>query len=300
MLASDKPLVSVIIPVYNAEKYIEETIVSVLNQTYQNFEIIIVDDGSTDHSASVVFPLSERDNRIRYIYQKNAGVSVARNTGYIQAEGKFIAFLDADDIWLSCNLEKKLDKIYSGDFGLVHSSASLINEKTEAIEGVMEGLEGSLLNDFLQWQFCCVPGPSSVLLKKEVLEKVGLFDPELSTSADLDIFIRIAAKFTIGKVNEITWKYRVHAQNMHKNIALMEHDILIIYSKAKAADLFHNKVFANLCFAKMYLILGLSWLKDGGNLQRGLYYIAKSMVTKPKVSLVYFKAKFLKKLNELF
>src|ERR1700752_3531385 len=102
------PLVSVIIPVYNGEKYIEQTIRSVLDQTLQDFEIIILNDGSTDSSAEIIKRLQEEDNRIIYIPKPNTGVSDTRNIGISKASGKYLAFLDADDVWTPVNLEKKI------------------------------------------------------------------------------------------------------------------------------------------------------------------------------------------------
>ena len=100
------PLVSVIIPVYNAENFIEQTIQSVLNQTIQDFEIIVLNDGSKDNSGAVIQALQKKDNRIIYISKSNSGVSDTRNMGVENAKGKYLAFLDADDIWKQDNLEK--------------------------------------------------------------------------------------------------------------------------------------------------------------------------------------------------
>ncbi len=102
------PLVSVIIPVYNAENFIEQTIQSVLNQTIQDFEIIVSNDGSKDNSGAVIQALQKKDNRIIYISKSNSGVSDTRNMGVENAKGKYLAFLDADDIWKQDNLEKRL------------------------------------------------------------------------------------------------------------------------------------------------------------------------------------------------
>ena len=104
---NEYPLVSVIIPAYNASRYIVSTIQSVLNQSYRYLELIIIDDGSKDNTAELVKTFT--DERIQYFYQLNQGVSVARNTGISKAKGDFIAFLDADDIWRSENLEVKLN-----------------------------------------------------------------------------------------------------------------------------------------------------------------------------------------------
>ena len=103
-------LVSVIIPIYNTEKYIKRAVDSVLSQTYQNFEILLINDGSSDGSSGICENLSNQDKRIRYFYQKNQGVSVARNLGLKKAKGDYIFFLDSDDEWKN-NLVEKATKI---------------------------------------------------------------------------------------------------------------------------------------------------------------------------------------------
>ncbi|MGB3902114.1 MAG: glycosyltransferase family A protein, partial [Bacteroidales bacterium] len=114
-------LVSIIIPVYNGEKYISDTIQSVIDQTYKNWELIIVDDGSTDNTAEIVKQFN--DSRISYIKKNNTGVSDTRNVGAMISKGEILCFLDADDIWLPENLEKKVEKLITEPKGvLVYSS----------------------------------------------------------------------------------------------------------------------------------------------------------------------------------
>jgi glycosyltransferase involved in cell wall biosynthesis len=276
------PLVSVIVPVFNGEKFLAQTIESVLNQTFTNFEIVVVDDGSTDRTAQITNEFTRKDGRIKLLKQNNLGVSAARNHGYNNSTGKFLAFLDADDVWLPDNLELKLAKLKSGDYGLVHSGALVIDELGGQMSGkTIQGKEGNLLNGLLAWRETQVPGPSSILLKREVMERVGLFDDRLSTSADQDFFIRVAAHSSIGRIDRITWHYRVHNSNMHKNIKSMEHDVLIVFAKAKQANLFCNKKFEKDCFSNMYLILAASWAGDGRNKTRALYFILKGIRINP-------------------
>src|SRR5712692_4293853 len=119
MTLDSSPTVSVVIPVYNGERYLAEAISSVLDQTYKNFELIVVDDGSTDQSAAVV--RSFTDDRIRYLYQSNGGASKARNLGVAASRGTVIAFLDSDDVWLPHKLERQIDCLASHkDVGAVY------------------------------------------------------------------------------------------------------------------------------------------------------------------------------------
>lgn len=276
------PLVSVIIPAFNSANYIVDTINSVLQQSMQDFEIIVVDDGSTDQLKEVLAPFIA-DKQIVYIAQVNRGVSAARNHGYKKSRGQYIAFLDADDVWLTDNLEVRLNKFKSGDFGLVHADAFVIDGHSSKLPQILSGKEGNLLDDMLAWDGTQVPGPSSILVKREVLDVIGLFDEELSTSADQDFFIRVAVRYKIGRVDKPTWMYRIHGNNMHKNIARMEHDVLRVFEKASDANLFHSTSFKRKCFSRMYLILAASWAGDGRNFKRGFYFFVKAVVQRPGI-----------------
>jgi glycosyltransferase involved in cell wall biosynthesis len=272
----EAPVVSIIIPAYNASRYIEETILSVQCQFVQNWELIIVDDGSTDNQNDLIERLTADDPRIRLVMQTNRGVSAARNKGLELSNGRYIAFLDSDDIWLPNNLSEKLLKFEQGDFGLVHSNAAVIDTKGGLTGAMLEGKEGDLLEDLLSWNGPHVPGPSGVLVRRDVIASVGVFDVSLSTSADFDFFIRIASKFMVGQVPMVTWRYRVHSGNMHSNIQAMEHDVLLVFRKSSAAGLFKSPKFERKCRAKMYSVLGRSWMGDGKSFFRGLAFIARS------------------------
>jgi glycosyltransferase involved in cell wall biosynthesis len=274
-------LVSIIIPAYNCQRYIAETLESVLNQTFSNFEVIVVDDGSTDHQREVIENFVLKDGRVKCLAQINSGVSAARNNGYLISTGKYVAFLDSDDVWLSNNLELKIQKLESGNFGLVHSDAMLIDEYSQIREGILTGEEGELLDSLLLWNSTQVPGPSSILVRREVIEEIGLFDINLSTAADKEFFIRIAAKHSFGRVGHITWKYRIHSQNMHNNLPLMERDVLYMYEKASRMNLFRDKRFERKCYSNMYMILAKSWIGDGKNLKKGFYFLIKSIGSNP-------------------
>lgn len=286
-------LVSVIIPAYKAGQYIRETIQGVLEQTHTNLELIIIDDGSPDNQAEVIAPIAASDTRIQYIKQKNGGVSSARNHGYRLSKGFFLAFLDADDIWLPDNLELKLAKFAEdSDFGLVHSDMAIMDGRSQLTGASKSGKEGYILEDLLSWNGTCVPTPSSILVKREVLEKVGGFDLELSNAADQEFFFRVANAYKIGRVPKVTWWYRVHDNNMHSNIPVMEKDALLAYQRAEENDLFKSKGFRNQCFANMYLIMGASWWGDGQSKSKGLKYILKAVLIYPATIGKLFKKVF--------
>ncbi len=282
--------VSIIIPAYNAARYIEETILSVLNQTHRNLELIIVDDGSSDNQSEIIERLVKTDGRIQYIKQKNAGVSSARNHGYSLSKGEYLAFLDADDVWLPNNLEEKLKK-FQGDaeLGLVHSDLEIIDGDSQLTGETKSGKEGYILDDLLSWNGTCIPTPSSILVKREVIEKVGGFDLKLSNAADQEFFFRVANHYKIGRVEKITWRYRVHSDNMHSNIAVMERDALLSYKRAEEHNLFKSRKFRNLCFSNMYMIMGASWWGDGKSKIRGLKFLLKAILIRPASIFTIFK-----------
>lgn len=122
------PKVSVIIPVYNCENFIEETLKSVLSQTYKDFEVIVVDDDSKDRTGEIVNVI--KDKRIVYIHQENGGVSMARNNGILNSKGEYIALLDHDDLWLPEKLERQMPTLESNSkIGLVYSDCHIVDSK---------------------------------------------------------------------------------------------------------------------------------------------------------------------------
>lgn len=283
------PLVSVIIPAYNAQRFIAETLESVLNQTHRNLEVLVVDDGSNDGQETIVADFVQRDKRVKYIYQPNAGVSTARNKGFKASTGEFVAFLDADDVWLPLNLETKIKRLQRGDVGLVHSDAIVIDEHSRDTPVILRGMEGNVLDGLLLWDGTQIPGPSSTLIARSTLEAVGLFDESLSTSADMELFVRIASHCRVARIDDVTWKYRIHSNNMHKNISLMEKDVLNLYDKARALCLFKNRKFERKCFAAMYLVLASTWGGDGRNLRRSVIFALKAIHEHPPIMVTVIR-----------
>ena len=287
-------LVSVIIPAYNSANYIEATIVSVLEQSYENFELIVVDDGSTDNQDEIINALVQTDTRLTYHHKKNGGVSSARNYGLTLAKGEYLAFLDADDLWLTDNLELKVKYLETSEDGMVHSDAQEIDSKGQLLNSFLEGKSGWILDDLLSWNGTCVPAPSSILVKKEVVKDIGDFCLDLSNSADQEFFFRVASKYKIGRIPQVTWYYRLHENQMHTNIKLMEHDLLIAFKLAESNQLFKNRSFKKACFGKMYMILGKSWIGDGKKIFRGSKWIIKSILVNPRGIANLNAFKFLK------
>jgi|WetSurMetagenome_2_1015567.scaffolds.fasta_scaffold51825_3 glycosyltransferase involved in cell wall biosynthesis len=208
---NENDLVSVVIPVYNCERFVAEAIESVLCQTYRPLEIIVVDDGSNDSSLKII---EKYNNHVEIVSQQNSGVSVARNKGIHQAKGEYIAFLDGDDVWLPNKIEKQIEVLKRYDeVILVSSLGDCINENGNQsnfepkyqMKNFNEPADLShelLMNGNPVWT-------SSVVVRKEVLMNTDLFDAQQRRSQDYDMWIRLSEKGLFYIFQEKLGKYRV-------------------------------------------------------------------------------------------
>ncbi len=210
------PKISVIIPAYNSEKFIKRTIQSVLNQTYKDFEVIIVDDGSTDNTKEVVEEFQKKDSRIKYLWQENSGAPARpKNKGIKESKGKYIAFLDHDDEWLPEKLEKQLvlfEKQKNSKLRFVSSWGLIFNAKENQTYEHKIKKRGNVFQELLANNF--ILSCSSIFLKKEIFESVGFFDENLKFSDDWEMWIRIAQKYEFDFINEALFKYYWHGENV--------------------------------------------------------------------------------------
>jgi glycosyltransferase involved in cell wall biosynthesis len=212
-----EPLVSVVIPVFNGERFLREAVESVLAQKYSPVEIIIVDDGSTDGTATVARSLSET---VRYLHQTNQGPAAARNRGIKQARGSLIAFADADDLWPADKFELQLPYLITDS----------------AIEIVMGRIQQVLLSatkadEFAEPAFSVNLG--SAVIRKSVFERVGLFDETMRYSEDVDWFMRARETgVAITTIDAVTLFYRQHEQNMTRGKSTSELNVLKALKKS--------------------------------------------------------------------
>jgi glycosyltransferase involved in cell wall biosynthesis len=220
-MSNNNPTVSTIIPTYNRAHLIGRAIQSVLNQTYQNFEIIVVDDCSTDNTWEVIKEFIESEKRIQYFkHNENKGGSAARNTGIKMAKGDYIAFLDSDDEWLPGKLEKQL-KIFKNNsvqVGAIYSGFQYIYQKgIDMDKRHIPKNRGYIYKDLLMKN--CVGSASTLLIKKECFDKVKLFDKSLPSCQDYDMWIRIAKYYEFDFVKESLVKYQVHDNQISTNLS---------------------------------------------------------------------------------
>ncbi len=229
------PEVSIIITVYNLATYLEEAIRSVLNQTYQDMEIIVVDDGSTDNTRELVMNFA--NPKINYIFQKNRGAGAARNTGIRASTGRYIAFLDADDVWLPQKLELQLKVIESSPWASViycdmyfYGTTDYTLPETFFQQFKWPPPWGKVLDKMAIRSFGI---PSTLLVKRDVFEKIGLFDEGLPYCDDYDMLLRMAAYFEFEVLPTPLVKYRLHPSQISRNYAQVLMNHVIVFDKAK-------------------------------------------------------------------
>jgi glycosyltransferase involved in cell wall biosynthesis len=209
------PKVSVIMPVYNSEKYISEAIHSVLDQTYQDFELIIVDDGSTDNTSSIVTSFQEKypQKVMVIIHQKNQGVSQARNTAIKYSQGKYLMFADADDIQIDNRFELTMEKLEKNKVDIVFNSCQMIDANGRELEQYKEYPSGMTSENVLLYHLKRnYLWTSLVLIRKT---KDIWFDPTIPNSVDYELFLRLFLKgYTLSIIDQPLVKYRLHNSNI--------------------------------------------------------------------------------------
>ncbi len=232
------PLVSVIIPAYNSGKFIEAALDSVLAQTYQHIEIIVVDDGSQDNTAEIVQRIALKDQRIILLCQKNQGVAAARNLAIQHSKGEFLAPLDSDDIWYPLKLEKQVEcMIKSGSqVGIVSASYIFLDEDGD----LMHGWGNNLVNGRIGKQLIYFnPVSASLpLIRRSVLEQVGFYNQELREQKaqgleDWELALRIGASYEFRTVPEILMGFRQSTHSMSQDSAQMTRAYHLIMRIAK-------------------------------------------------------------------
>lgn len=275
--------VSVVIPTYNCSKFITEAIDSVLNQTYKDLEIIVVDDGSTDKTKEVLKAFIDRKS-IYYVYQENKGPGAARNTGIKAAQGEYIAFLDADDQWFRDKLRLQLEYlgknsqnafIYT-DLMEMHNDQIIYRSRLKE-GGYKHVAEGWIYDNLLKESFVFA---QTVIVKREILNEVGMFDEGLRIAEDRDLWLRVGEKYQIGFMDEVLTIRRKHDSNLTNKTELYISSQIKMFEKhlkRRMGDLEHKKLKSTRIIRKKL---------QNGWFDLGYYYLENLETSKARTAFV--------------
>ena len=274
------PKVSIIIPTYNRANLLSRAIKSVLNQTFKDFELIIVDDGSTDNTRQVVEGFQKRDPRIKYIWQENfGGPAKPINAGLKVAQGEYIAFIESDDEWLPEKLERQLEIFQNSkkeDLGFVGCNVLIVNEKTKTTKVYnILNYDNKILEKLLAGEF--FSNFSTHMVKREVMNIIGLLDENLKLSADQDICLRIAKRYNFDFVSTPLIKYHVHEENISMKSSYNKQltDWLYILRKHQGLYKRYPKIYSHVLrgLGALYIL--------SGNCKQSRQYFLRSIAAYP-------------------
>lgn len=285
----DVPLVSVIIPAYNAENFICKTLESVLAQTYTNIEVLVVDDGSLDKTSEIVKSFAQRDNRVILLQQSNQGVATARNLAIAKSKGEYIAPIDADDIWYPQKIEKQVQWLLNSDssVGLVYAWSAFIDENDGIIGNYnswyylnINSIEGEVYRKLLYTNF--IGNASVPLIRRECFEKVGGYDSELKKHhaqgcEDWDIYLRIAEYYKFRVVREFLIGYRQVNGSMSRSYISMakSYQLMMLSSRQRHPEIPNYIFHWSASYFQYYLAWQSLKCDDYGNTLLSLYQAIK-------------------------
>ena len=282
----NKPLVSVVVPCYNHEEYVEETIESVLNQTYKNIELIVIDDGSKDNSVQVIQQLADKYG-FTFIYRSNKGLSTTLNEAIGLSKGKYISLCASDDVYMFDKIETQVEFMEEQpEYGMCYGKVVYFEDSIEnTSEYQNSNKQGWVFEDLLH--DCFIPAPST-FIRKDVLEELSGFDDKLWIE-DWDMWLRIAQKYQIGFIDEFFTYYRMHDTNISKETFKMyeaEKKILEKYINNK-----HYKKVIDKHKVMWFSLLSRSHKKESLKyLSHSIKYIFTDLtVLKSLVKLVFMK-----------
>ncbi len=250
------PLVSVIIPSYNRVISVQSAIHSVLRQSFTDFELIVIDDGSTDGTSSLLS--AQFGDDIQLITTSNSGVSSSRNKGIRQCKGQFIALLDSDDIWHEEKLERQLEFHLNNPQFQISQTQEIWVRKGKRVNPMNKHRKPE--NDiFLKSLDLCTVSPSSVFMKKSLFTEFKGFDENLPTCEDYDLWLRISSQYPVGLIDEpLLTKFGGHSDQLSAQYAAMDrfrvYSLVKLILNTKLSPEQHNKA-REVCIAKMEILI---------------------------------------------
>ena len=237
------PKLSVNIPCFNSGRFIRQTVESVINQTFQDLEIVIVDDGSHDNTKQIIS--SFKDARIRYFYKDNEGLAFTRNKAIDLSDGEYIALLDHDDLWEPEKIEKQLEVFKkNNNLGLVFSDSYILennHKKKFTYFDRIKPKKGFIFEDLLFASSNFIP-LSSVIVRKDVFKDVGFFNPAFKIGEELELFLKVAQLYEFDYIDKPLITYRLHEGNFstNKEIFVKEAFEILQFWQDRIPDLFHK------------------------------------------------------------
>lgn len=280
------PTISVVIPAYNAERTILETISSVQQQTFSDFEILVINDGSQDQTLELLNTVA--DPRLKVFSYNNGGLPVARNRGIAQAQGEFVTFLDADDVWTPDKLELQLAALQTHpEAGVAYSWTHFLDEQGESFHtGTPVWYEGNVYADLLIWNF--ILSGSNPLIRKQAIDSVGEFDPTLRSCEDWDFWLRLAARWFFVVVPKTQIFYRLSSSSMSSKVEVMEEAHLIVIERAFLSAPPELQPLKQQSLATIYRFLAhlcLTRIPNAGGAKQASQKLQKAIRLYPKIIL---------------
>lgn len=246
-MKTNQPLVTIITPTYNSSRFINQTIKSVQSQTYSNWEMIIIDDSSSDNTLEKVNEQQNNDNRIKVIELKeNSGAAVARNTGIKNAQGKYLAFLDSDDFWESTKLEKQVNFMMENNYLFTYSSYSIMNESGKPLD------KSVIAPEKINYRFL-LRSPGSIGCLTVMLDRENIDDilmPNIKTRQDFALWLKILKKgITAYGINEKLSRYRIVPGSISSNKVKAAKKNWFVYRKIEKLNIIQASwYFMNYAF----------------------------------------------------
>ena len=280
------PTISVIIPAYNAEHTIQETVQSVSKQTFSDSEIIVIDDGSSDRTLDVVREIA--DPRLKCFSYANGGSAVARNRGISHATGEFIAFLDADDMWTPDKLELQLEALQRHpEAGVAYSwTYFLYKNEHQSYADTSSCYEGDVYAQLLIRNF--LHNGSNPLIRKEAIDTIGLFHTDIISCEDWDFYIRLASIYPFALVRKPQVIYRQSSGTKSSKIDIVEESMQAVIHRAFKAAPPEYKHLKSQSLAWSYKYLAQLYLRNQSDLERlklATGNIFKAVYVQPSVLL---------------
>ncbi|TAW14809.1 glycosyltransferase family 2 protein [Rhizobium ruizarguesonis] len=282
--ANADPAITIIIPTFNRSALIGEAIDSVLQQTFGDFELIVVDDGSTDNTRDIVTGFT--DSRLVFVQQENAGRSAARNRAIAMARGKYIAFLDSDDAYLRDKLERQVRFMEENPrIGMIYTSAKCIDAEGNILKNhtYVASVSGHIYRQIAFFRPVTITLPT-VMLRREVLDTIGGFDEKMERFEDTDLWRRISKRYEVGAITHPTCLLRTHNDNTLRTQSPVKIAEAIEYyvEKVFREDADVDSGFLREGASRLYEYYGLAFMTVPAWRKQGLALLRKSVEFSPK------------------